>query len=52
VRPELKGLPVKLPLDPVQIGIVTLTNRTLSPTARLFIEHTREIAKPLAKNKS
>jgi hypothetical protein len=33
------------------IGIVTLKNRTLSPVAQLFIEHAREVAKPLAKRK-
>jgi hypothetical protein len=27
-------------------------NRTLGATARLFIEHAREVAKPLAKKKS
>ena len=48
-RPELKVLPIELPLAREQIGIITLKNRTLSPTARLFIEHAREVAKPLAK---
>ena len=48
-RPELKVLPVELPMARVPIGIVTLKNRTLSPVARLFIEHAREVAKPLAK---
>ena len=48
-RPELKVLPVELPIARVPIGIVTLKNRTLSPVAQLFIEHAREVAKPLAK---
>jgi DNA-binding transcriptional LysR family regulator len=48
-RPELKVLPIELPLAREQIGIITLKNRTLSPTARLFIEHAREVAKQLAK---
>ena len=48
-RSELKVLPVELSLARVPIGIVTLKNRMLSPTARLFIEHAREVAKPLAK---
>jgi DNA-binding transcriptional LysR family regulator len=47
--PALKVLPVELPIAPVPVGIVTLKNRTLSPVAKLFIEHAREIAKPLAK---
>jgi DNA-binding transcriptional LysR family regulator len=50
--PELKILPVKLPLPQVPIGIVTLKNRTLSPAARLFIEHARDVAKALAKQKA
>src|SRR5262245_22810772 len=48
-RPELKVLPVELPLARVPVGIVTLKNRTLSPVARLFIDNAREVAKPLAK---
>ena len=48
-RPELKVLPVELPMARVPVGIVTLKNRTLSPVAQLFIEHAREVAKPLAK---
>jgi DNA-binding transcriptional LysR family regulator len=47
--PELKALPIELPLARVPIGVVTLKNRTLSPVARLFIEYAREVAKPLAK---
>ena len=50
-RPEIKTLPVKLPIAPVPIGIVTLNNRALSPVAQLFIQHAREVAKPLAKYK-
>lgn len=47
-RPMIKVLPIDLPIARVPIGIVTLKNRTLSPTARLFIDNAREIAKPLA----
>jgi DNA-binding transcriptional LysR family regulator len=47
-RSDVKVLPVKLRLAQVPIGIVTLKNRTLSPVAKLFIEHAREVAKPLA----
>jgi DNA-binding transcriptional LysR family regulator len=50
-RPEVKVLPVELPTARVSVGIVTLKNRTLSPTAQLFIEHAREVAKPLTKKK-
>src|SRR5262245_44917332 len=50
-RPELKVLPVELSTTRVPSGVVTLNNRTLSPVARLFIEHAREVAKPLARRK-
>jgi DNA-binding transcriptional LysR family regulator len=50
-RPELKVLPIELPMARVPVGIVTLKNRMLSPTAQLFIEHAREVAKPLARRK-
>ena len=48
---DIKILPVKLPLARVPNGIVTLKNRTLSPLAQLFIEHAREVARPLATEK-
>jgi DNA-binding transcriptional LysR family regulator len=51
-RPEIKALPIQLPEPRVPSGIVTLKSRTLSPVARLFIEHAREVAKPLAKRKT
>ena len=49
--PLLKALPVELPTNQEPVAIITLKNRTLSPVARLFIEHAREVAKPLAKSK-
>ncbi|HVI65227.1 MAG TPA: LysR substrate-binding domain-containing protein, partial [Bradyrhizobium sp.] len=51
-RSEIKVLPIALPVACVPNGIVTLKNRTLSPVARLFIQHAREVAKPLVKKKS
>jgi DNA-binding transcriptional LysR family regulator len=48
-RPDLKVLPVDLPLAPVPVGILTLKSRTLSPIARLFTEQAREVCKPLLK---
>ncbi len=48
---EIKALPIELPIPHVPTGIVTLKDRTLSPIARMFIEHAREVAKPLAKNR-
>jgi DNA-binding transcriptional LysR family regulator len=49
VRPPFKVLPVALPLPPVPIGVITLKNRSLSPVAQLFVEHAREVAKPMAR---
>jgi len=48
-RSEIKVLPIELPMARVPNGIVTMKKRTLSPVAKLFIEHAREVAKPLAK---
>jgi DNA-binding transcriptional LysR family regulator len=50
-RPELKVLPVELPLAIGPVGIVTLKNRTLNPVAKLFIQQAHEAAKPLARQK-
>jgi DNA-binding transcriptional LysR family regulator len=52
--PRCKVLPVELPSEsaPVSVGIVTLKNRTLSPVARRFIEHAREVAKRPAKKRN
>ena len=50
-RPRLKSLPIELPMSRVPIGIVTLKGRTLSPVARLFIEHAREVAKLSARRR-
>ena len=48
-RDSLKVLPVELPMSLFPVNVITLKNRTLSPLARLFIEHARDVAKPLAK---
>jgi len=50
-HPRIKELPTDLRLARMPVGIVTLKNRTVGPGARLFMEHAREIARPLAKNK-
>jgi DNA-binding transcriptional LysR family regulator len=51
-QPLIKALPIELQASLQPIAIVTVSNRTLSPLARLFIEHAREIAKLLTKKKS
>jgi DNA-binding transcriptional LysR family regulator len=48
---SMKELPVKLPVRPWLITMVTLKNRTLSPIVGRFIECAREVAKELAKKK-
>jgi DNA-binding transcriptional LysR family regulator len=44
----IRKLPVELPATGAPIGIVILKGRQLSPTAQLFIECAREVAKSLA----
>jgi DNA-binding transcriptional LysR family regulator len=48
-RPEIKALPLELPIARVPNGIVTMTNRALTPVARSFVEKCREVAKTLAR---
>ena len=48
-RDAVVKLPVTVPTKSHSVGIVTLRNRTLSPSARLFIEKTREVIEPLRK---
>lgn len=48
-RLGLKALPVKLPLPPRPVGIVTLKNRSVSPLTQLFIDCARNMSKPLAE---
>jgi DNA-binding transcriptional LysR family regulator len=50
-RPEIKVLPIELPMARLPTEIVTLKDRALSPGAQLFIDCAREVAKPLAKPK-
>ena len=49
----LKVLPIRLPVQPRPVGVVTLKNRTPSPVAKLFIEcvraTTKETMKPTQK---
>jgi DNA-binding transcriptional LysR family regulator len=47
---SIKALPIELPtIGP--IGVATLKNRALNPSAQLFIDCAREVAKPLAKHR-
>jgi DNA-binding transcriptional LysR family regulator len=48
-RPEIKALPFELPIARVPNGIVTMTNRALTPVARSFVEKCSEVAKTRAR---
>jgi DNA-binding transcriptional LysR family regulator len=50
-RPELRTLPIEVPMAFAPNGIVSLRDRTLNPAVQLFIENARELAKPLARRK-
>jgi DNA-binding transcriptional LysR family regulator len=50
-RGSLKALPIELPETRRPISLVTLKKRDLSPVAKLFINCTREVVKPLANKK-
>jgi DNA-binding transcriptional LysR family regulator len=46
-RSEVKILPVDLATASVPVEAITLSKRTLSPVAQLFIQSARDVAKPL-----
>jgi len=46
----LKALPIKTPLPQWTVGIVSLAHRPLNPTAKLFIECARDVARSFADN--
>jgi hypothetical protein len=46
-RAGLKILPIKLPTVHVAASIVTIKNRTLNPTAELFINCVRDVARSI-----
>jgi DNA-binding transcriptional LysR family regulator len=48
-RLAVKVLPVKLPIEPWPVGIVTLKNRTLSAATQLFIDRAHKVARPLVR---
>jgi DNA-binding transcriptional LysR family regulator len=50
-QPDIRALSVEPQMAEVPVGIVTLKNRTLSPVAQLFIEHAREVARPLTRQR-
>jgi DNA-binding transcriptional LysR family regulator len=51
MHPEIKVLPVRIPIDHVPTGIVSLKARILSPVAQLFIGYASELAKASNKRK-
>jgi DNA-binding transcriptional LysR family regulator len=51
-RLSIRALPIRLPVEPATVGIVTLKNRTISPVAQLFIQAAREVAKSLDQRRT
>jgi DNA-binding transcriptional LysR family regulator len=47
----LKRLPIELPQSQLAIAMITLKNRTLSPTTQLFMACAREVTRSLRKGK-
>jgi DNA-binding transcriptional LysR family regulator len=47
LRKLVKVLPVELPAEPGPVGIITLKNRILSPTAKIFIDVAQQLSEPL-----
>ena len=47
----LKVLPIKLPIQPRPVAIMSLKHRTLSPVAQRFIDCARTVAKPMSRGK-
>jgi DNA-binding transcriptional LysR family regulator len=47
-RSGFKVLPVKLPIAPIPVGIITLRNRPLNSVGEIFLEHAHEVAKSMA----
>jgi DNA-binding transcriptional LysR family regulator len=46
---SVKILPVNLAIPPWPVGFMTLKGRTLNPATKLFMECTRDVVQPLAK---
>lgn len=50
-RSEFKALPVKLPIAPIPIGIITLKNRPLNGVGEIFLEQARAVANSIGAKK-
>lgn len=46
-RPEFKALPVKLPIAPISIGVITLRNRPLNSVGQNFLKCARGVAQSI-----
>jgi hypothetical protein len=49
---DLKLLPVRLPTRQALVGITSVRQRALNPTANLFVEVAREVARDLKSSDS
>lgn len=50
-RTDVKALALNLPVAREPVAIITLKSRSLSPAAHMFVEHVRQLTKPLAKTR-
>lgn len=50
-RPEFKALPVKLPIAPIPIGVITLRNRPLNSAGEILLDHARHVARSIGARK-
>ena len=50
-RLSIRTLPVKLPVEPRPVGLVTLKDRALGPAAQLFVDCVRDVVRPLTGNR-
>jgi DNA-binding transcriptional LysR family regulator len=50
-HPSLKVLPVEFPHTQLDVGIITLKNRSLSRATELFIDSVRALTKPLTRER-
>lgn len=46
-RSEFKALPVKLPITPIPVGMITLRNRPLNSVGEIFLDYARDVARSI-----
>lgn len=46
-RSEFAALPIKLPIEPIPIGVITLGNRPLNSAGQIFLDQARDVAQSI-----